>query len=135
MSSDRVRILLAKIGLDDHQRSLLVLSKGFRDAGFEVINLGTFQTPEMVVKSAISEDVNAIGLSFHTITYLGWVVDVVDLLRKMEVDDISVFVGGTIPEVDDEELRRLGVKGIYRPGSLMETMVREIREVVLGSQG
>jgi methylmalonyl-CoA mutase C-terminal domain/subunit len=133
MSNDRVRILLAKIGLDDHQRSLLVLSKGFRDAGFEVINLGTFQTPDMVVKSAISEDVNAIGLSFHTITYLGWVVDVVDLLRKMEVDDISVFVGGTIPEVDDKELRRLGVKGIYRPGSLMETMVREIREVVLGS--
>lgn len=135
MSSDRVRILLAKIGLDDHQRSLLVLSKGFRDAGFEVINLGTFQTPEMVVKSAVSEDVNAIGLSFHTITYLGWVVDVIDLLRKMEVDDISIFVGGTIPEVDDEELRRLGVKGIYRPGSLMDTMVSEIREVVLSSQG
>ncbi len=135
MSNDRVRILLAKIGLDDHQRSLLVLSKGFRDAGFEVINLGTFQTPEMVVKSAISEDVNAIGLSFHTITYLGWVVDVIDLLRKMEVDDISVFVGGTIPEVDDEELRRLGVKGIYRPGSLMNTMVSEIKEVVLAGQG
>jgi len=133
MRDEKVRIVLGKIGLDDHQRSLQVLSKGFRDAGFEVINLGFFQTPEMVVSSAIAEDANAIGLSFHTLTYLGWVVDVFNLLADKQVNDIAVFVGGTIPEADDEELRRLGVKGIYRPGSAMSEIVTEIRETVLAS--
>ena len=133
MRDEKVRIVLAKIGLDDHQRSLQVLSKGFRDAGFEVINLGVFQTPEMVVSSAIAEDANAIGLSFHTLTYLGWVVDVFNLLADKQVKDIAVFVGGTIPEADDEELRRLGVKGIYRPGSAMSEIVKEIRQTVLAS--
>jgi len=133
MRDEKVRIVLAKIGLDDHQRSLQVLSKGFRDAGFEVINLGVFQTPEMVVSSAIAEDANAIGLSFHTLTYLGWVVDVFNLLADKQVNDIAVFVGGTIPEADDGELRRLGVKGIYRPGSAMSEIVKEIRQTVLAS--
>lgn len=135
MQGEKARILFAKIGLDDHQRSLLVLSKAFRDAGFEVINLGAFQTPEMVVSSAIAEDVDAIGLSFHTLTYLGWVVDVFDLLREKEVSDIPVFVGGPIPEADDEELKRLGVRGIYRPGSSLSQMTEEIKQVLLGNQG
>ncbi len=134
MPHQNVRILLAKLGLDDHQRALQVLSKRFRDAGFEVVNLGPFQTPEMVVSSAIAEDVNAIGLSFHTLTYLGWVVDVFDLLRVKEAHNVAVFVGGTIPEADDEELKRLGVKGIYRPGSSPNEMVEEIRQAVLGRQ-
>ena len=132
MQHKKVRILLAKIGLDDHQRSLLVLSKGFRDAGFEVINLGHFQTPETVVASAIAEDVNAIGLSFHTLTYLGWVVDVFELLKAKKATNIAVFVGGTVPEVDDKELKNLGVKGCYRPGASMKDMVEEIRMIVLG---
>ncbi len=132
MQNKKVRILLAKIGLDDHQRSLLVLSKGFRDAGFEVINLGHFQTPETVVASAIAEDVNAIGLSFHTLTYMGWVVDVCELLEKKKAKNIAVFVGGTVPEVDDKELKKLGVKGCYRPGALMKDMVEEIKKMVLG---
>ncbi len=132
MKNKKVRILLAKIGLDDHQRSLLVLSKGFRDAGFEVINLGHFQTPATVVASAIAEDVNAIGLSFHTLTYMGWVVDVFELLKEKKAENISVIVGGTVPEDDDQELKKLGVKGIYRPGALMKDMVEEIRKVVLG---
>jgi methylmalonyl-CoA mutase C-terminal domain/subunit len=131
MESGKVRILLAKIGLDDHQRSLVVLSKAFRDAGFEVINLGLFQTPAMVVQAAIAEDVNAIGLSFHTLTYLGWVVDVFDLMREKGIDDVAVFVGGTIPEADDEGLKQLGVKGIYRPGSPLKEMADEIRQEVL----
>jgi methylmalonyl-CoA mutase, C-terminal domain len=134
MTSGKVRILLAKIGLDDHQRSLIVLSKAFRDAGFEVINLGLFQTPETVVASAIAEDVNAIGLSFHTITYIGWVKDVLELLRERGANNIAVFVGGTIPIEDDEELRKVGVKGTYRPGSSIEDMTRDIEREVLVAQ-
>lgn len=132
MKNKTVRIVLAKIGLDDHQRALLVLSSWFRDAGFEVINLGTFQTPSMVVSAAIAEDANVIGLSFHTLTYLGWVVDVFNLLREEKVNDVAVIVGGSIPEADDDELKRLGVKGIYRPGSSMNKMIEEIKQVVLG---
>lgn len=130
MAEPSVRIVLAKIGLDDHQRALLVLSKVFRDAGFEVVNLGAFQTPEMVVRAAIAEDVDAIGLSFHTLTYLGWVADVIELLHRRDADGVPVFVGGTIPEADDEELRRLGVAGIYRPGSAFPAMIDDIRRAV-----
>jgi len=108
--------------------------KWIRDAGFEVINLGLFQTPETVVASAIAEDVNAIGLSFHTITYIGWVKDVLELLRERGANNIAVFVGGTIPIEDDEELRKVGVKGTYRPGSSIEDMTRDIEREVLVAQ-
>jgi methylmalonyl-CoA mutase C-terminal domain/subunit len=127
----KVRIILAKIGLDDHARSLTVLSKAFRDAGFEIINLGPYQTPEMVVSAAVAEDANAIGLSFHTLTYLGWAVDVFNLLKEKEMDDVDVFVGGAIPEADDTELKDLGVKGIYRPGTPLGTIVGDVERIVV----
>ena len=85
----RVRIVLAKLVLDDHSRPLYVISKALRDAGMEVINLGLFQTPELVVKAAMDEDADAIGLSFHTMTYIGWIGRMMNLLKEKKVENRS----------------------------------------------
>ena len=93
MKERKLRFVLAKLGLEDHSRTLYVVAQGLRDAGIEVIYLGPHQTPEGVVKVAIAEDADAIGLSFHTMTYLGWVADTANKLKENKSEDICLFVG------------------------------------------
>ena len=129
MEEKKVRIVLAKLGLDDHSRPLYVLSKAFRDAGMEVINLGLYQTPELVVKAAMAEDADAIGLSFHTVSYIGWIGQMMKLLKEKKAEDILLFIGGAIPQEDQQALEDAGVKGVFRPG----TSLREITDSIIGT--
>ena len=130
MEERKVRFLLAKLGIDDHTRPLYVLSQGLRDAGMEVIYLGLFQTPESVVKAAIAEDADAIGLSFHTMHYIGWVGETIELLKKNKVEDICLFIGGAIPAEDKVHLEKVGVDEAFRPGTSMEVITSHIKEIV-----
>ncbi len=127
----RIRIVLAKPGLDDHQRPLHVLSKWFRDAGMEVILLGPFQTSEMILRAAINEDADIIGLSCHTVSYFGWVEELINMLKERGLENnFSVVVGGTIPQTDEDELKKLGVKKVFYPGSSQEYIISELEKLV-----
>lgn len=126
-----MRLLLAKLGLDDHTRPLYVLAQGFRDAGMEVVFLGTHNTPERVVRVALEEDVDVITLSFHTLGHIGWLGEVMGLLRERgAAERIAVFAGGIIPEADRPILAAMGVKGFHGPGTPVATLAAEVlREV------
>ena len=130
MKERKVRFVLAKLGLDDHTRPLFVLSQALRDAGMEVIYLGLFQTPERVVKAAIAEDADAIGLSFHTMHYIGWVGETINLLKENKAEDICLFVGGVIPADDKLLLEKVGVDEVFRPGTPIEVITSHIKEIV-----
>lgn len=130
MTTNTERIVLAKLGLDDHTRPLYVISKLLRDAGIEVVFLGCYQTPDKVVKTALQEDANAIGLSFHTINYLGWVAEVMELIKNNNATGIAIFVGGIIPESDIPILKQLGVDGIYPTGTPVDNIVDNIKEII-----
>ena len=130
MEERKVRFVLAKLGLDDHTRPLFVISQALRDAGMEVIYLGLFQTPERVVKAAIAEDADAIGLSFHTMHYIGWVGETINLLKENKVEDICLFIGGVIPAEDKVLLEKVGVDEVFRPGTPIEVITSHIKEIV-----
>jgi len=130
MKERKVRFVLAKLGLDDHTRPLFVLSQALRDAGMEVIYLGLFQTPERVVKAAIAEDADAIGLSFHAMHYIGWVGETINLLKENKAEDICLFVGGVIPADDKLLLEKVGVDEVFRPGTPIEVITSHIKEIV-----
>ncbi|MBI4590438.1 MAG: cobalamin B12-binding domain-containing protein [Candidatus Rokubacteria bacterium] len=126
-----VKVLLAKLGLDDHTRPLYVLAQGLRDAGLEVIFLGTHNTPERVVRVALEEDVDAITLSFHTLGHIGWLTEVMGLLRVREAAErVAVFAGGIIPEDDWPTLAAMGVKGFHGPGTPVATIAEGVRREV-----
>jgi len=129
LSAERkVRILIAKPGLDGHDRGAKVIARGFRDAGFEVIYTGLHQTPEQIVGAAIQEDVDGIGLSILSGAH-GYIFPrVVELLKERESDDMVVFGGGIIPEEDIPLLTRIGVKAIFTPGTTIEEAVRWVRD-------
>ena len=112
-STGRTRLLIGKVGLDGHDRGAKITARGLRDAGFEVIYTGLHQTPEMVVETAIQEDVAGIGLSILSGAHNTLVPRVIGLLRDRGADDVVVFVGGIIPKEDIEGLRTAGVKGIF----------------------
>jgi len=131
MAQRPVRIVLAKMGLDDHTRPLYVLSYAFRDAGMEVIYLGCFQTPQSVVEATAIEDADAIGISCHTVSYFGWIDETMNLLRDKNMDErVCVFVGGTIPPEDKPLLEDIGVRGIYFPGESLKTITDSIISIV-----
>jgi methylmalonyl-CoA mutase, C-terminal domain len=123
-----LRIVMAKVGLDGHDRGVKVVARALRDAGFEVIYTGLRQTPEMVVDAAIQEDAQVIGLSFHSGAHMTLIPAVVDELKKKGGEDIMVFGGGIIPEEDITELKRLGVAEIFPPGSPLQQIVDFLRE-------
>ena len=123
-----LRIVMAKVGLDGHDRGVKVVARALRDAGFEVIYTGLRQTPEMVVDAAIQEDAQVIGLSLHSGAHMTLIPAVVDELRKKGAEDIMVFGGGIIPEEDIVELKRLGVAEIFPPGSGLQQIVDFLRE-------
>lgn len=123
-----IRVLVAKPGLDGHDRGAKVIARALRDAGMEVIYTGLRQTPEMIVNAAIQEDVNCIGLSILSGAHNAIVPRIMTLLKDRGADDILVILGGTIPEQDIAGLKALGVAAIFGPGTSLETTVTFIRE-------
>ena len=130
MADKRVRILVAKPGLDGHDRGAKIIARALRDAGFEVIYTGLHQTPEMIVEAAIQEDVDAIGLSILSGAHMTLFPSVIDLLRERGVQEVVVFGGGIVPAEDVPELKRLGVSAIFTPGATTEEIITWVRNNV-----
>jgi len=132
--SDRppIRVLVAKPGLDGHDRGAKVIARALRDAGMEVIYTGLRQTPEMIVNAALQEDVEVIGLSILSGAHNAIVPRVMDLLREKDMADVRVIVGGIVPDQDAEALRRQGVAAVFQPGASLESIVDFIRQAVRG---
>ena len=131
MSNERkIRVLVAKPGLDGHDRGAKVIARALRDAGMEVIYTGLRQTPEMIVESALQEDVDAVGLSILSGAHNAIVPRVSDLLRQHKMDDVLFLVGGIIPEQDFDFMKKSGVTGIFNPGTPMDEIVEFIRKNV-----
>ena len=126
----KIRVLVAKPGLDGHDRGAKVIARALRDAGMEVIYTGLRQTPEMVVNASLQEDVQVIGLSILSGAHNAIVPRVMDLLKQNKMDDVLVLVGGIIPDQDIEGLKKIGVAGIFQPGTPMDNIVKFIREHV-----
>ena len=125
-----LRIIVAKPGLDGHDRGAKVVARALRDAGMEVIYTGLHQTPEQIVQTALAEDADAIGLSVLSGAHMTLFAKVVELLRAADADDIVVFGGGIIPEADRAPLAELGVAQVFTPGSTMAEIVNWVRENV-----
>jgi len=123
----KVRILIAKPGLDGHDRGAKIIARGFRDAGFEVIYTGLHQTPEQIVAAAIQEDVDAIGLSILSGAHDYIFPQVIQLLKEKGAQDITVFGGGIIPEEDIPALKASGVKAIFTPGTSIEESINWVK--------
>jgi methylmalonyl-CoA mutase, C-terminal domain len=128
--SSPIRVLVAKPGLDGHDRGAKVIARALRDAGMEVIYTGLRQTPEMIVNAALQEDVQVIGLSILSGAHNAIVPRVLDLLREHDMSDVKVVVGGIIPDEDAEELKRRGVAAVFQPGASLDAIVSFIREAV-----
>jgi methylmalonyl-CoA mutase C-terminal domain/subunit len=126
----KIRVLVAKPGLDGHDRGAKVIARALRDAGMEVIYTGLRQTPEMVVSAALQEDVNVIGLSILSGAHNAIVPRVMDLLHQNKMDDVIVLVGGIIPDQDIDALKKAGVAAIFQPGTAMDDIVNFIRSNV-----
>src|SRR5271163_104168 len=125
-----IRVLVAKPGLDGHDRGAKVIARALRDAGMEVIYTGLRQTPEMIVNAALQEDVQVIGLSILSGAHNAIVPRIMDLLREKGMDDVLVLVGGIIPDEDAAELKKLGVAAVFQPGASLEAIVDFIRSSV-----
>jgi methylmalonyl-CoA mutase C-terminal domain/subunit len=125
-----IRVLVAKPGLDGHDRGAKVIARALRDAGMEVIYTGLRQTPEMVVNAALQEDVQVIGLSILSGAHNAIVPRVMELLREKGMTDVIVVVGGIIPDDDAAELKRQGVAEVFQPGASLEKIINFIRESV-----
>jgi len=128
--NDPIRVLVAKPGLDGHDRGAKVIARALRDAGMEVIYTGLRQTPEMIVNAALEEDVQVIGLSILSGAHGMIVPRIMDLLHEKEMDDVLVVVGGIIPDEDARELKKSGVAEVFQPGASLEKIVRFIRQSV-----
>lgn len=127
---DRIRVLIAKPGLDGHDRGAKVIARALRDAGMEVIYTGLRQTPEMIVNAALQEDVQAIGLSILSGAHNAIVPRVMELLRGNGMSDVVVVVGGIIPDEDAAQLKDQGVAEVFQPGASLEEIVHFIRSSV-----
>jgi methylmalonyl-CoA mutase C-terminal domain/subunit len=123
-AGSRLRIVVAKPGLDGHDRGAKIIARALRDAGMEVIYTGLHQTPEQIVATAIEEDADAVGVSVLSGAHMTLVPRIVELLREQEAGDVLVVVGGTIPQADIPELKRLGVGEIFTPGATVDAIVR-----------
>jgi methylmalonyl-CoA mutase C-terminal domain/subunit len=128
-----IRVVVAKVGLDGHDRGAKIIARALRDAGMEVIYTGLHQTPEQVVEAAIQEDADAIGISILSGAHMTLVPKIVDLLRENEADDILVFVGGTIPKADIPRLKEIGVGEVFTPGTPTKEAVEYVRQAVPAS--
>lgn len=130
MPDNPIRILIAKPGLDGHDRGAKIIARALRDAGMEVIYTGLRQSPMMIVEAAMQEDVNAIGISILSGAHQVLVPRIINLLREKDLANVPLFVGGIIPENDVDELLRLGVAGVFGPGTSTLDIVALVQEVV-----
>lgn len=122
-STRRIRILVAKPGLDGHDRGARVIARAFRDAGFEVVYTGLHQTPEQIVAAAVQEDVDLIGLSILSGAHMSLFKRVLELLKDKGADDVMIIGGGIIPEDDVPKLKKLGIKEVFLPGTSLDKIV------------
>ena len=129
-SSKKIRVVVAKPGLDGHDRGAKIIARALRDAGMEVIYTGLHQTPEQIVETVLQEDADAVGLSILSGAHMTLVPRVVDLLNQQEAGDVVVTVGGTIPADDIPELKQLGVAEVFTPGAPTQDIVEFIRSAV-----
>ncbi len=130
MSQRKIRVLIAKPGLDGHDRGAKVVARALRDAGMEVVYTGLRQTPEMIAEAALQEDVDVVGLSILSGAHLTLVPRVMSLLRERGMSDVHVFVGGIIPTEDVAPLTELGVNGVFGPGTPLNDIIGTIRDRV-----
>ena len=133
MAAGRVRILMAKAGLDGHDRGVKVVSRALRDAGFEVIYSGLHQTPEQIVEAAIQEDVDAVGLSSLSGAHMALFPKIIEGLRKRGADNIVVFGGGIIPTDDISALKQAGMAEIFTPGATTTEIIDWVRSTIEGA--
>ena len=132
MTEKKIRVLVAKPGLDGHDRGAKVVARALRDAGMEVIYTGLRQTPEMIAEAALQEDVDAVGLSILSGAHMALAPRVLDLLKANGQNGVKVFLGGIIPDEDVPSLKAMGITGIYGPGTSTQDIVRDVRAAVLG---
>ena len=130
MAERKIRVVVAKPGLDGHDRGAKIIARALRDAGMEVIYTGLHQTPEQIVETVLQEDADAVGLSILSGAHMTLVPRVVELLREQEAGDVVVTVGGTIPSQDIPELKELGVAEVFTPGSPTQDIIDFIRGAV-----
>jgi methylmalonyl-CoA mutase C-terminal domain/subunit len=125
--TERLRVLIAKPGLDGHDRGAKVIARALRDAGMEVVYTGLRQTPEMIVEAALQEDVDGVGLSILSGAHMTLVPRVLEELRRAGLEHVAVFVGGIIPEEDVATLKSLGVSGVFGPGASTQVIADFVR--------
>lgn len=123
MQTGKIRVLVAKPGLDSHDRGAKIVARALRDAGMEVIYTGLRQTPEQIVETVLQEDVTVLGLSILSGAHMTLFPKIVDLMKQKDLDDVVVFAGGIIPEEDVPALKKLGIKEIFGPGTPTQTVV------------
>lgn len=131
LSLKRIRVLIAKPGLDSHDRGAKIVARALRDAGMEVIYTGLYQTPEQIVETAIQEDVDVIGLSILSGAHMTLLPRVMELLKQREFTDVLVIAGGIIPEEDVPRLKEVGIREVFGPGTSLEAIVKFILENVM----
>jgi methylmalonyl-CoA mutase C-terminal domain/subunit len=129
-STRKIRVVVAKPGLDGHDRGAKIIARALRDAGMEVIYTGLHQTPEQIVETALQEDADAVGISILSGAHMTLVPRIVELLREQQAEDVLVVVGGTIPAQDIPELKELGVAEVFGPGASTQDIVEFIRGAV-----
>jgi methylmalonyl-CoA mutase, C-terminal domain len=130
MSDRKIRVLIAKPGLDGHDRGAKVIARALRDAGMEVIYTGLRQTPEMIVEAALQEDVDVIGLSILSGAHMALTPRIMELLRQNAMEDVKVILGGIIPEEDAPRLKEMGVSGVFGPGASTDSIIQHIRGII-----
>ena len=130
MSSRKIRVVVAKPGLDGHDRGAKIIARALRDAGMEVIYTGLHQTPEQIVETVLQEDADAVGLSILSGAHMTLVPKVIELLRAQDAGDVFVTVGGTIPAQDIPELKELGVAEVFTPGAPTQAIIDYIQGAV-----
>jgi methylmalonyl-CoA mutase C-terminal domain/subunit len=128
----KIRVLVAKPGLDGHDRGAKVIARALRDAGMEVIYTGLRQTPEMIAEAALQEDVQVVGLSILSGAHMALVPKVLELLRANGLGDVALFVGGIVPDDDVPALKAMGVAGVFGPGTRTDAIVEAVRASVAG---
>jgi methylmalonyl-CoA mutase C-terminal domain/subunit len=130
MSEKKIRVLVAKPGLDGHDRGAKVVARALRDAGMEVIYTGLRQTPEMIAQAALQEDVDVVGLSILSGAHMALAPRIMELLKANGQTDVHVFIGGIVPDEDVPRLKELGISGVYGPGASTEDIARDIQAAV-----
>ena len=132
MVEEKIRVLIAKPGLDGHDRGAKVVARALRDAGMEVIYTGLRQTPEMIAEAALQEDVDVVGLSILSGAHMALVPRIIELLRRNDMGDVNVFLGGIVPDEDVSRLKEMGVLEVFGPGSNTRAIAEVIHRAVRG---